>query len=252
MLMKESRWKEAEEFLKVRVDFSGEHSGLCFTYAKTLFENQKYELALKYFKKSNRSIEVVKNYIVECIQNIDDDDLRSHQNEKNFPGQSITAEQFYDVLVNFSRSISAHNRMHFWDRSKETGKYKWTKNPEEISKQLLISFLNGKFGEGAVEIIQEPRAGAGFIDLYVLLPGGLKVIIELKMCGKGYSSTYALSGESQIIHYQTNKSANLGFLVVFDARVRDYGKHFKRLQSIDNHTIYSIAVDMRPEIDKKS
>ncbi|MGN5295503.1 hypothetical protein ACTG1N_03160 [Aeromonas dhakensis] len=133
----------------------------------------------------------------------------------------------------------------------KSGKYKWVKSPEELSKQMLITFLNGKFGKGEIEILQEPRAGAGFIDLYVLLPGGLKVVIELKMCGYGYSSTYALSGESQIIHYQINKSTKLGYLVVFDARVRDYGKHFKKLQMINKHTIYTTAIDMRPEIVKK-
>ena len=90
------------------------------------------------------------------------------------------------------------------------------KKPEELSRQILITFLNGKFGKDTIETLQESRAGAGFIDLYVSLPGGLKIVIELNMSGSGYSSNYALSGQSQIIYYQTNMSTKSGYHVVFD------------------------------------
>lgn len=162
----------------------------------------------------------------------------------------ISAEDFYKALEEFAASISSDSRMHFWSLDKESKKYKWASKPEELSKQMLITFLNGKFGRSAIEILQEPRAGAGFIDLYVLLPGGLKVVIELKMCGNGYSSNYALSGTSQIIHYQKNIGTYLGYLLVLDGRMRDFGKDFRRLQAIDNYTIYTIAADVRPQIDK--
>ncbi|MGR2737180.1 tetratricopeptide repeat protein [Billgrantia sp. Q4P2] len=250
MLFNENRWKEAEFFIKERIDLIGELPGICFAYAKALYENRKYPLAFKYFKKSDPSIEGISDYIADCLENIDDKDIISYQEGNSFPEIAITAEQFYEALEEFSKSISADSRMHFWDKDKKSGKYKWTKKPEELSKQMLITFLNGKFGKDAIEILQESKAGAGFIDLYVLLPGGLKVVIELKMCGNGYSSGYALSGESQIIHYQINKFTKLGYLVVFDARVRDYGKHFKKLQMINDHTIYSIAIDLRSEIAK--
>ncbi|MGR1218255.1 hypothetical protein ACUYGA_15425 [Metapseudomonas otitidis] len=141
--------------------------------------------------------------------------------------------------------------MHFWYQDKESKDYKWVSKPEELAKQMLITFLNGKFGKGEMEILQEPRAGAGFIDLYAILPGGLRVVVELKMCGGGYTSTYAISGEGQIIHYQNNRNTNLGYLVVLDGRMRDFGMGFKKLQTINTHTIYSVAVDMRPKIDKK-
>ncbi|MHB1331823.1 MAG: tetratricopeptide repeat protein [Sulfuriferula sp.] len=251
MLFNESRWKEAEAFTKERLNLIGELPGICFAYAKSLYENRKYLLAFKYFKKSDPSVDGISDYIAKCLENIDDKEILSCQEEKSPPELAITAEQFYESLEKFSKSISADSRMHFWDKDKESGKYNWTKKPEELSKQMLITFLNGKFGQDAIEILQEAKAGAGFIDLYVLLPGGLKVVIELKMCGNGYSSTYALSGESQIVHYQTNKSTKLGYLIVFDARVRDYGKHFKKLQMINDHTIYTIAIDLRSEIARQ-
>ncbi|QSR42066.1 hypothetical protein HUI95_02960 [Aeromonas dhakensis] len=251
MLFDENRWEEAESFIRERMDLVGELPGICFAYARCLYENSNYQLAFKYFKKSDSSTVGIIDYISECLEHLDDSDINSNEEASIVTKKSVTAEQFYYALEEFSKSISADSRMHFWDMDNKSGKYKWVKSPEELSKQMLITFLNGKFGKGEIEILQEPRAGAGFIDLYVLLPGGLKVVIELKMCGYGYSSTYALSGESQIIHYQINKSTKLGYLVVFDARVRDYGKHFKKLQMINKHTIYTTAIDMRPEIVKK-
>lgn len=251
MLFDEKQWKDAEDFTRERVELVGELPGVCFAYAKALYENGNYKLAFKYFSLSDASINGIDTYILECIKHLKDTEINCFEELESIAGHIITADQFYKALEEFSKSVSSDSRMHFWDRDKDSGKYKWTKTPEELSKQMLITFLNGKFGKGKIEIIQEHRAGAGFIDLYVLLPGGLKVVIELKMCGNGYSSTYALSGESQIIHYQINRETNLGYLVVFDARRRDYGKHFKSLQTINSHTIYTTAVDMRPEVVKK-
>jgi hypothetical protein len=34
--------------------------------------------------------------------------------------------------------------------------------------------------------------------------GGLSIVLELKMCGGGYSSGYAASGEAQLVHYMDN------------------------------------------------
>lgn len=250
MLFDEKRWKEAEEFIQTRMSFIGELPGICYTYGRALYENKQFLKALKYFNKSDKSSDEIQQYIQSCLNNISDDELTSIENKTIKP--TISADLFYSVLEEFALSISSDSRMHFWDRdisSKET--YKWIKNPEEESKQMLITFLNGKFGKDTIEILQESRAGAGFIDLYILLPGGLKIVLELKMCGSPYSSTYALSGESQIIHYQKNKGTNLGYLVVFDARKIDYGKHFKKLQTVGEHTIYTIAVDVRSEVIKK-
>ncbi|MGL6551932.1 hypothetical protein ACSZNL_01095 [Aeromonas jandaei] len=249
-LFSEKLWYQAESFIKGRIELLGELPGNCFYYARCLFEDKKYLLALKYFQKSMVSIPLANEYIQKCLEQVSESDLLYHTHDTINSVKTITADQFYESLKEFSMSISADSRMHFWEKDKTKNEYKWTSKPEELSKQMLITFLNGKFGKGTIEIIQEPRAGAGFIDLYVLLPGGLRVVIELKMCGCGYSSTYAISGESQIIHYQKNTLTNLGYLVVFDARKNDYGKHFNELQMVDNHTIYTVAVDMRPGIDK--
>lgn len=252
MLFQEKNWKLAQSFLEERIKIVGELPNICFIYARALFEDKQYQKALKYFNKSDKSNPQLAEYKSICIDNLDDSQLENISVKEN-GGKLINIELFFKILKEFSDSITSSSRMYFWEKGEDRTSYKWTKNPEEKAKQLLISFLNGKLGLlDSTEIIQECRAGAGFIDLYIILPGGLKVVVELKMCGGGsYSSNYALSGESQIIHYQQNKPTKLGFLIVFDGRARDFGKGFKEIQNIDGHTIYTIAVDMRPVIDKK-
>lgn len=61
------------------------------------------------------------------------------------------------------------------------------------------------------------------MDILLKFDGGLSVILELKMCGFGCSSAYAASGENQICHYMEQRHSYLGFLIVFDARLNDYG-----------------------------
>ncbi|MCQ4226788.1 hypothetical protein [Stutzerimonas stutzeri] len=250
MLFDTMHWQEAEDFLRCRIQLIGELPNICYAYGRALLENKKYALAYKYLNKSDSNTPNRQQYITDCLCNMSDTEISTLNPQLANKLPPISAEDFYKALEEFAASISSDSRMHFWSLDKESKKYKWASKPEELSKQMLITFLNGKFGRSAIEILQEPRAGAGFIDLYVLLPGGLKVVIELKMCGNGYSSNYALSGTSQIIHYQKNIGTYLGYLLVLDGRMRDFGKDFRRLQAIDNYTIYTIAADVRPQIDK--
>lgn len=252
MLFQEKKWQQAQIFLEERIKIIGELPNVCFTYGRALFEDKQYGKALKYFNKSDKTISKLAEYKSMCIDNLDDSELVRANMEDN-KKRELTVNDFFDILKEFSRTISASSRMFFWEKADDKKSYKWTTKPEEKSKQLLINFLTGKLGFDSTEIIQECKAGAGYIDLYIILPGGLKVVVELKMCGgSGYSSGYALSGESQIIHYQQNKSTKLGFLVVFDGRLRDYGKNFKEIKNVDGHTIYTVAIDMRPIIDKEN
>ncbi len=61
--------------------------------------------------------------------------------------KDISINELYMSLKEFSTSISSDSRMHFWKRDKIQNEYKWTSNPEELSKQLLIQFMNAKFGK---------------------------------------------------------------------------------------------------------
>ncbi|MFY4842492.1 tetratricopeptide repeat protein [Aliarcobacter butzleri] len=249
MLIENKDWNNAEILIKERINRIGKLPNICYIYGKVLFEKGDYKKAYNYFKQANNKIKDLKEYKLKCIENLDDEELSQLDKKEIFNNKKeISINDLYKSLEDFSISISSDSRMHFWKYDKIKKGYKWATNPEDISKQFLIQFLNARFGKENIEVIQETRAGAGFIDLYILLAGGLKVIIELKMCGEGYSSSYAISGEDQIIHYQKNRNTKIGFLIVFDARKRDFSKGLKEIQTFQNHTIYSIAVDMRTNV----
>ncbi len=244
--MEDESWAKAEDFLFKRMQLLGELPNHCFLYAKALHRQHKYREALEYFRKVNSDMECVQELIEDCISNLATPTIITGFRPECV--MHVTSEDILDALQQFSESVSANSRMFFWNYDRVKNRYKWSSKPEETSKQLLIQSLTAKFGKGNVTIIQEPRAGAGFIDLLLLFSGGLKVVVELKMCGAGYTSSYAISGEDQLIHYQENTGANLGYLVVFDARKRDFSRGLKELQVVGNKTIYSIAVDVRTNV----
>lgn len=71
------------------------------------------------------------------------------------------------------------------------------------------------------------------------------------MCGNGYSSAYAASGEDQIIHYLENRDTSRGYLVVFDARAKDYGKALLKSPVEGRFTVRERFVDLRPKVKMK-
>ncbi|SNT15273.1 hypothetical protein SAMN05444352_1261 [Pseudomonas japonica] len=247
VMIDQKLWSDLEILLKRRMELIGDHPGICLTLARALFEQSKFLLAYRYFMKSGSDDEYVKRAVLECYEKMSKEEIEALPRPCATASlRSVSLDEFQAALKEFSRSISSKSRMHFWVKEKVGKGYKWAARPEEISKQLLIAFLSGRFGHGSVEILQETRAGAGFIDLYVGLPGGLKVVIELKMCGGStYSEQYALSGVDQIVHYLGAFPTKVGFLVIFDGRNRDYGKNIIAMQGVGEMTIFSIAVDLR-------
>jgi len=159
---------------------------------------------------------------------------------------------FFDHFNDFARYVQAEVRMGFWQQDKEQKqKRKWISRPEQRAKDLLRVFLNGRFGDSIYEF-EEIRSGAGFIDVLIIAPSRKKVIVELKMCGNGYSSGYAQGGLEQLLHYMQNKGANTGFLMVFDSRLGDFAKGFQKgEQIIDRKSIFTIIVDVRPKFKRK-
>jgi hypothetical protein len=163
------------------------------------------------------------------------------------PLKAITREEFEHAFEEFAQLVKTERRMHFWV-SDGRGKHKWISAPEKEAKHTLHTFLKAKWGS-RVDILEEPGAGAGRIDLYVQFDGGLAVILELKMCGSGYSSTYAASGEHQITHYMDNRRSHLGYLIVFDARKKLFGA--KILTSTSGpHTVIERIIDVRSRVSE--
>jgi hypothetical protein len=73
-------------------------------------------------------------------------------------------------------------------------------------------------------------------------------ILELKMLGAPYAASYAFAGTNQIAHYMDSKDVRLGFLVIFDARARDFGAGLKPLEMVGNCTVRVTFVDVRPDV----
>jgi hypothetical protein len=115
---------------------------------------------------------------------------------------------------------------------------------------LLHTFLKARFNE-RIEIFEEVGTGAGRLDLYVKLDGGLSVIVELKMCGGSYSSAYAASGEDQIRHYMENRKTALGYLVVFDGRLDTNGQPLLTRQA-GPYTVLEKLVNVSPRVTTQS
>jgi hypothetical protein len=72
------------------------------------------------------------------------------------------------------------------------------------------------------------------------------------MCGFGYSSGYASSGEEQILHYMENRNTHLGYLVVFDARLDKNGSRLLGVRPTDTFTVIEKIVDVRPRVSNKT
>jgi tetratricopeptide (TPR) repeat protein len=161
------------------------------------------------------------------------------------PRRVVSSSDLRDRVTAFGQFISHEKRMQFW--RVENRKHEWMPSPERIAKSELHTFLKASFNEG-IETLEEVFAGAGRIDLYVLLSGGGRAVVELKMCGAGYSSSYAFEGIEQVTHYMENRRTSLGLLVIFDARARDFGIGLKSVEKNGNQTIYCYFVDVRPKV----
>jgi len=159
-------------------------------------------------------------------------------------------KMFYEHFEDFAEYTRSEMRMEFWQYD-EQKKPKWVSKPEQLAKNYLRFFLNGRFEDSIYEF-EEIRAGAGYIDILIIAPNNDKVVVELKMCGHNYSSGYAQGGMKQLLHYMKNKETDTGFLIIFDSRTRDFAKGFQRgEQIIDGKSIFIVIVDVRPQVKSK-
>ncbi|WP_312967040.1 tetratricopeptide repeat protein [Acinetobacter gerneri] len=124
---------------------------------------------------------------------------------------------FLEYLHGF-KSRAKSNSESFW---KSYANQEFIQNPENIGRALLTQDLNA--GIQNVNIYKESILAGGRIDLIVNILGN-EFIIELKMCGNGYSKTYAEGGFEQLKSYMTNRNATRSYLIIFDSRVKQTGK----------------------------
>jgi len=152
-------------------------------------------------------------------------------------------------LEDFANYIQSEKRMTFW-RSGDIEGRKWVSRPEAHAKNLLHTFLSGRFGD-FIYTFEEITFGAGKVDLFVVSPNKEDIVVELKMCGHDYSTAYAQEGKEQLLHYMKNKGTQTGYLLVFDSRVRDFAQGFQENETIGGMSITTIVADVRPYVKQK-
>jgi tetratricopeptide (TPR) repeat protein len=197
LLWKNEKWVEAVEFLEEQRKRFGDLPSILFAYGKSLVEAGESGKALPILRlaqRKNPGVEYISNYIEKALDHWDGK-LENVPDTPAiiFPSESVTIASLENCLKDFVRFIGNDKRMSFWKSDPKLKGHKWISSPEQHGQNLLHTFIKSRFGE-IVEAIEEVDTGAGRIDIYLRFENGLKTIIELKMCGGGYSEGYAVSG----------------------------------------------------------
>lgn len=250
---KDEDWGAAAIFLKKQIDLYGEAPGLLYAYGRSLVNAGDASTAIGVLMKALKLVkdgEPLRENILALRERALEiggtlvEEVPHHDKET-----PVLCDEVERALRDFSAFIAADKRMVFWERQNPSSDYVWVKNPEQRSQDLLHTFLKARF-QTRISIFEELDTGAGRLDLLLKLEGGLSVIIELKMCGFGYASTYAASGEGQIIHYMENRATHLGYLVVLDSRLENYASQLISNDS-GKYTVREVFVDVRPRVSEK-
>lgn len=251
VLWDEEAWGDAAIFAKEQIALHGELPGILWAYGKSLLEAGDFNGALSVFMRALNIVDSdnpIRAAILECREKA----LALGATLPTITSRGgevgpILKEELQQAFEQFSRFISGDKRMTFWRRPEIKGEHKWVSHPEKRAQDLFHTFLKARFLD-RISIFEELDTGAGRLDVYLKMDGGLAVIVELKMCGSGYSSTYAAEGEDQIQHYMSNRSSSIGYLLVLDARVKNNGGGLISNLSRASNTIYEIFIDMRPRV----
>jgi tetratricopeptide (TPR) repeat protein len=252
-LWNQKKWGEAAELLSGEINRFGKDPSLLFARGKSLVEAGAFTTAIPLLTESMALTDDPQ--LKELSRAMRDRALESGgtlplPQPIPTPANPITYEALESALADFSKFIAADKRMAFWT-SIGNNDHKWVEHPERRGKDFLHTFLKARF-QDRMDVFEEIGAGAGRIDLYLKLANGLSAVLELKMCGKTYSSTYAASGEEQIVHYLENRETSRGYLVVFDARMDDFGKALLGAPVCGKFTIGERFIDVRPRVKQKA
>lgn len=247
-------WDRAVALLRAQIALRGELPGLLFALGKSLLGAGKLSEAIPELTKSIQAApenSVVKSQALTLREEALSRGGTVNPVSREVEESPIDRAEFDGVLRDFSTYISGDKRMRFWQREDAGADYAWIERPERLAQDLLHTFLRARFGK-RILVFEEITAGAGRLDIFARLSGQLALIIELKMCGFGYSSVYAASGEDQILHYMQNRDVHLGYLVVFDARLDENGQRLVGVKPADNNSVFEVSVDVRPRLSKRS
>ncbi|WP_434511041.1 tetratricopeptide repeat protein [Desulfitobacterium sp. AusDCA] len=253
LLWKNNKWEEAVRFFDEQRKRFGDLPSILFGYGKSLVEAGKSEEAISILRQAQRKdpeAQYIGEYLNKALDKSEGYIQVTSSSSSIIISDTITIASFEQCLIDFSMFIKNDKRMTFWRYNTEQKKHVWVPSPEQHGQDLLHSFIKSRFSNN-VEAIEEVDTGAGRMDIYLRFQNGFKTIVELKMCGGGYSEGYALEGIEQLAHYLENKHTHLGYLVIFDSRIRDMGRGINPHYSYENYTVRSFIVDVRSVIKHK-
>lgn len=251
-LVENERWAEAVQFFESERARFGDRPGILFFLGRSYLEAGRKDDALGALIAARR-LKPTLSTIDELIARAMSEGARPiAPATQEVVGPPVGRADFELALANFARHVSSAQRMTFWERDQTTRKrtHKWRSNPEAHATSLLRSSLAARFDSRIEDFVEAPT-GAGRIDVFILLAGGLRLVVELKMCGPGYSTTYARDGLDQLGHYMESKGTSLGYLLIFDARSRDFGQGLMAIETIGKNTLFVSFIDVRPEIPRR-
>lgn len=250
-LWRAEKWGDAAIYLRQLLEAYGDRPGLLYAYGRSLYEAGQLSEAVGVFTRAlkladhnpglQQTIREYRERALELGGSIPPSPISAAQDAP------VTLDELRAALKEFSSFVSGSKRMDFWQKRDGAKKHDWRQRPEKHGQTLLHTYLKATFKE-RVDIFEEIGVGAGRLDLLVRFAGGVSAIIELKMCGNGYSTEYSRSGEDQVEHYMDNRKVHMGFLVVFDARQRYNGSRLSSRAISSENTIEEIMIDVRPAI----
>lgn len=252
LLHQNGRWREAVDFFEAQREIFGDRPGLLYGLGKSYLNVGDVNAAATTLILSKAAVgadENLRHHADQLIEQAIQQGGKPDLTMKIVQPDVVTHAEFETKLHEMGQFFAAEKRMSLW-RSVGKGKHEWVEHPEARAQDTVTAFLSGSFGK-RVEVLEAVAAGAGFVDLYVIGENGFRAIVELKMLGEGYSSTYAFAGENQIAHYMDQKEVAIGYLVIFDARKRDFGKRPEEAGALKNKTIRVMLIDVRPDSPSK-
>lgn len=246
-ILKNQKWELLEKFAQLNIGQSKDDDFMKFLLAAALYkQNKDLNKALTLFVevqdnirgKHKNDLNTMKKDLLErkCEINFD--------LTKNQIKEIVTLRIFEAALGEYISYVESNLRKDYAKFNKEKQDYDWVSKPEEKCKKDLKLFLDTKL-KGQIKAIEEVSTGAGYIDLYITFKNDLEIIIELKMCGGGYTSTYTQKGINELKHYLHNKQSKIGYLIVYDSRKRDFGKNITPMLETQKYFIQTKFIDMR-------
>ena len=247
-------WGGAAIFLKKQIDRLGHKPGLLTAYGRSFLEAGDLSAAVTALTQALKVVgdDAAAKAQIEQLRNraLDLGGTLAAPEPRPTETAPVMRYEVEQALKDFAHFVAADKRMAFWTKEGQAD-YEWTSHPERRAQDLLHTFFKARFQE-RISVFEELNTGAGRLDLLLKFHGGLSAIFELKICGFGYSSTYAAAGEDQIRHYMENRDVHLGYLIVHDARLMDFAQALIAGDSTAQDTIVEIFVDVRPRVSSRT